>query len=161
MANEIIIKICRVCKETKSLSEFYKEPKCKDGHLKKCKKCYLKQTKKYERTEKGKAVHKNYRQTEKGKEVFRKAIFRHHRTEKFKATQKRYITRYPERCKARDAVNYAVQAGNLPRPNTLQCHYCDVQAEQYHHHLGYESKHYLDVVPICQKCHNKFRIKTA
>ena len=49
-------KICRKCGDEKSLSDFDKHPKMKDGHLNHCKKCQHKLSKKYRQTEKGKMV---------------------------------------------------------------------------------------------------------
>lgn len=53
------------------------------------------------------------------------------------------------------AVNYAIRAGLLPRPDTLQCHFCPAQAFQYHHYLGYKIEHRLDVLPVCKRCHRE------
>jgi len=92
----------------------------------------------YCQTEHGKNVRKNYRQSKEGK-----------------AAQKRFRIRHPEQCKAKDAVKYAINAGKLPHPNTLQCHYCPAQAEEYHHFLGYAPEHWFDVIPVCRKCHPK------
>lgn len=141
--------------------------------------------KRYQQSEKGKATQKRYTQSKKGKarqkhyqqnEKF-KIQQRHYRqsetvkvrqkhyqkryrqTEKGRKAQidgqKRYKIRHPERAKARIAVIKAVKTGRLPRPDSLQCHYCPAQANQYHHHNGYEPIHYLDVIPVCTKCHNK------
>ena len=98
--------------------------------------CRRRQTKKF------KLSQKRYWQSEKGKATQR-------------AAQKRYFIRYPECYKARYATNNAITAGKLPRPDTLQCHYCPKPAKEYHHYLGYEAKHALDVVPACKTCHQK------
>ena len=127
MSEQIITKTCRVCKQTKSLSEFYKHQTSKDGHFNICKSCKLKKV-------------KEYGQTKRGKEVNRKAM-------------KQYHIRHPEQRKARTAVTHAIRDGKLPRANILGCSYCTKQAEQYHHHKGYTKKYRLDVIPICRKCH--------
>lgn len=72
----------------------------------------------------------HYEQSEKGK-ITRK---RYQQSEKGKATVKRY-------------------------QQSEKCHYCPAQAKQYHHHNGYEPEHYLDVVPICIKCHGEINRK--
>ena len=41
------MKTCRKCKETKPLTEYYKDKGMKDGHLNTCKKCRLEQMKEY------------------------------------------------------------------------------------------------------------------
>lgn len=129
------MKPCFKCKKAKPLSEFYRHPKGKDGHLNKCITCCLKDAKKYRETEQGRATQK------KG--------------------QQRFRMRHPERLKAIAAVNNAVRDGKMPRPDTLQCHYGTHSAEQYHHWHGYKPKHYLDVIPACKKCHYKKHRKIA
>lgn len=224
MSEQIISKTCRVCKQTKPLSEFYKALTNRDGFRNECKVCYSKYQKEYRQTERGKAAkkrhaqskkgkaalkrykqskkgkttdkryaqsgkgrktirtaRKRYKQSEKGKtaikrqaqsEKGRATIKRHQQSEKYKATKKRYSktkkgrevqitarkrfnTRHPEQIKAKDAVNHAVKSGRLPRPDSLQCHYCPAQAKEYHHYKGYAPEHRLDVVPVCIKCHNE------
>ena len=100
---------------------------------------------KYKQTNQYKAYcknyNRNYRQTEQGKKFRRLGIAR-------------WRLRHPEQWKANVAIREAIRIGQLPRPDSLQCHYCPAQAEQYHHYLGYEPEHWLDVVPACIKCHN-------
>ena len=179
MSKTIVTKICSHCKEIKPLSEFYKNPHYKDGHICECKICYLKRVKEYSQTDKGKAKIKEYRQSKEGKAAQKRhrktekrkiSTRRHKQTEKFKATQKRYnqsenrkeslkyyYSRNPERHKARIAVKHAIDAGKLPRPDTLHCA-CDNPAKQYHHHKGYEPKHWLDVIPVCIPCHSLLKL---
>ena len=130
----------------------------------------------YQQTEKGKAAHRKaclrYNRTEKG----RIAQKRQRKSEKYKATQKRYNqsekgkaaikrkihkhhNKNPEKYKARTAVNNAISTGILPQIDTMQCHYCPSQAVHYHHHKGYAPKHWLDVIPVCIKCHLSQKLK--
>lgn len=102
--------------------------------------------KRYRQSKRGKAAQKRYKQSEKGKANHRKTNIRH-------------FALYPERLKARTVVNNAVKRGKLLRPNTLRCHYCEKQAEQYHHWRGYKQS--LDVIPICRECHQKHKRKIA
>lgn len=154
------MKTCPRCKETKPLSEFYKNRSEKDGHGGWCKSCALKQTKIYQKTEKGKATVKRRHQSEKGKTV--QKCYR--QTKKYKTYQKHYQKRYrichPERQKAMDAVNNAIKNGKLPHVNTQLCYYCPNPAQQYHH-WSYLPEYWLDVVPICIKCHRKIHWKVA
>jgi len=165
MATQIISKQCYKCKEIKSLSEFNKNRTRPDGHQHVCKNCQKKYyksdkykaiRKKYKQSKKGKAATRRYKQSEKCKEYQR----RYRQDDRGKARDKRYRLRYLQNDKAREAVKYAIQTGKLPRPDTLQCHYCGAQAQDYHHHKGYEPQHWLDVVPICKKCHGKTRSST-
>lgn len=54
---------------------------------------------------------------------------------------------------AHAAVYKAVRAGRLAPVNTLICTFCENQAKEYHHYLGYERENYLNVIPLCKKCH--------
>jgi hypothetical protein len=143
----------------------------KDDRLNKCKSCvcaYVRRRKKseagkfsdkkYNQSDKGKAALKRYQQSEKGKVVCRKANKKYRQSKKGKAANRREGFRkrrkYPEKVKAIKAVSHAIEASKLPRANTLLCHYCSKPAQQYHHWHGYEPDHWLDVVPVCIKCHN-------
>lgn len=134
------MKTCSKCKETKPMSEFYKDRSKKDGLRSWCKSCF----KRYRKSEKSKACDKAYKQSENGK-----------------ATMKQFNARHPNYRKAMQAVNNAVAAGRLPRPDTLLCSYCPKPAQQYHHHKGYELEHWLDVVPVCLECHRTIHKKIA
>lgn len=151
MNKTIQTKKCCKCNQTKSLSDFYKAKTKKDGHRYDCKICHLMNMKKYYQTEKGKKVAiratKRYQQTEKGKVA--KKIW-----------EKNYDIYHPEYNKAVNAVQYAIKTGKIPRPDILQCHYCPKQAQQYHH-WSYLPGNWLDVLPVCKKCHRKLRRKTA
>ena len=178
MTAEIISKRCGKCKQIKPLSEFYKRPDSKGGFRSNCKICWSKYAKEYDKTEKRKAAKKRYQQSEKGKAaqrrhaqsekgkaVRKKAWLRYSQTEKGKKTlrerNKRFRIRHPEQAKAIRAVNDAIRTGKLPRPDILQCHFCPAQAEQYHHHKGYTQEHWLDVIPVCIKCHSSSLYQVA
>ena len=66
-------------------------------------------------------------------------VLRNHRHSPTSPTHN-YIYR---NCNAGNAVNYAIRIGVLPRPDTIQCHFCPKQAQQCHHHLGYKKEHWL------------------
>lgn len=104
--------------------------------------------KRYNQSEKGKVVQKRYRQSEKGKANLR-------------ARKKRFNARNPNYIKAMAIVNNAVRDGKLPRLNTLLCSYCTNPAQQYHHHKGYAPEHWLDVLPVCIKCHKKIHMEKS
>lgn len=80
------------------------------------------------------------------------------RTEAGKKSRKRSylncVEKYPNKRKARAAVNNAIYRGELLRANENQCSYpgCKKQARQYHHH-SYKPEHWLDVTPYCIKHH--------
>lgn len=69
--------------------------------------------------------------------------------------------RLKPRQKARDAVMIAVRSRRIPRPDELSCTGCGKPGQQYHHYLGYEREHWLDVIPVCRRCHRSFDEKAA
>ena len=150
MSEQIITKRCSCCKQFKPLSEFHKRNNRKGGHRYDCKVCNLKRIKEYLQTKKGKSIREIYRQSKENKTAQK----RYKQSKKGKAADKRFRTRHPEQSKARNAVMIAIRVGKLPRPNTQLCHYCPKPAQQYHHHKGYEPEYWIDVVPVCIKCHN-------
>jgi hypothetical protein len=62
--------------------------------------------------------------------------------------------KFPDKYKARNKVNNAIARNKIPKVSTLQCINCGNQAQQYHHHNGYNIEHWLDVVPMCIPCHS-------
>jgi hypothetical protein len=172
MSDKIITKRCCHCKQIKPLSDFGKNKSRKDFRQNYCKICGNKYNKKYTSTDKFKntrlryratdkykvmmakaskkcylahigqraSYHKKYNQTDRGKEVMRIS------TEK----QRRL---HPEKRKAGIVVNNAIWTGKLSRSSIYHCRYCWKQAQQYHHHRGYAREHWLDVQPVCCRCH--------
>lgn len=55
--------------------------------------------------------------------------------------------------KVTSMVSRAVKKGVLLPVATQRCCDCDAWAQQYHHNNGYEPEHWLDVVPLCRRCH--------
>ncbi len=136
-----------------------KQPQCKtclnltNAKYRKTKARKVSQTK-YNHSAKARATNKIYSQTERYK--INAKHFR--QSEKGKALTKRTDERarakpdYPIKAKAHSAVSHAVNKGLLPKVSTLICP-CGKPAQEYHHYLGYEKDHWLDVQPYCCKCH--------
>lgn len=158
-----MVKRCSQCKQIKPLSDFYKNKAQKDGHRSYCKKCHIIFNRRYNKTEKCKAAKRKYNQSKKGQIYFKQYYEQYKQSENGKIVRRRnvrnYRIRHPECVIAHHAVEYAVRIGKLLPPGKFKCSYCPQQANEYHHHLGYEPKHYLDVIPICRKCHRKLRKK--
>lgn len=150
------MKTCLKCKQIKPFSEYYPHRTQKYGVRCWCKVC----EQQYRQSEKGKAAKKRYGQSEKNKCVQKRYNKRYSQTEKGKVSRRksalRYFIRYPKRRKAKAAVNYAVRIGKIPCIKTRRCYSCFGQAQQYHHYKGYERKFWLDVIPVCRKCHKKY-----
>ena len=168
-------KICTKCETLKSWDEFSKNKGKSDGHHSWCKKCANTNKRAYRRTEKGKAARRKYKCSEEGmasnkryylSEKGKAAARKYSRTKKGKETSYRgnhseagkrardsYYQRHKKDHKAHGAVGRAVEAGILPHISTQRCKDCETAAIDYHHHLGYEKEHWLDVIPLCRKCH--------
>lgn len=58
--------------------------------------------------------------------------------------------------RAHAAVHAAVAGGLLKPAGSCECHDCGRPAAIHHHYLGYDPTHWLDVVPLCRRCH-RFR----
>ena len=56
---------------------------------------------------------------------------------------------------ASNAVNYEIKCGKLAKPTNLPCYDCGEPAREYHHYLGYRKSHWLNVIPLCNKCHSR------
>lgn len=61
----------------------------------------------------------------------------------------------PEKQLARSTVAYAINSGKLATPGP--CSNCGDAAAIYFHHLGYERKHWFDVIPLCGPCRKKIQ----
>lgn len=142
MSEQIITKRCCYCKQIKTLSEFNKNRSTKDNLTCRCRMCRNIYQKYYRESKRGKIATNRYTQSEKGKATRRKI-------------QQRFRIRHPNRHKPLHKVSHAIEASKLSRPDTLQCNYCPNQAQEYHHYKGYAQKHWLDVIPVCRKCHRK------
>jgi len=160
MTETIQTKCCSKCQEIKSLAEFHRDHYAPDGLTHQCKIC----RKTYRQSTRGKIAQKQYQQSVKGKAAYKRYDSKVHRqflhkkyqqTLKGKATQTRFRTKYPNKVMSHRTVNLAVKAGRLPAVKTLKCVHCNNMAEFWHHYLGYESEHWLDVIPLCRLCDRK------
>lgn len=65
-----------------------------------------------------------------------------------------------DQAQARRRVNYLVEAGLIPAPNTLDCADCGHEwrdgerRHEYDHHRGYAPAHHEDVEAVCTTCHH-------
>jgi len=146
-------KQCFKCGEEKFLSDFYKHPGMKDGHLNKCKECNKKDVRKnrsikldyYRQYDRDRAMlpHRvdsriSYSKTENGKKSTLKS-------------KKRYRKTNPEKYKAHSVLNNAVQKRKIDKPKT--CSMCGKSGRIHGHHHDYSNP--LDVVWVCAKCHTE------
>jgi hypothetical protein len=155
-------KMCTKCQTVKPFEDFYKAKQNRDGHKSWCKACEIEYSRQYQKTSKGKEVMKRYNQSDKGRKrmrefdkspVGREKHRRYNSSDKGRLYDKKSKKRYPLKTKARNAVNNAIKARKLPPPNTLTCQRCNQQAQEYHHHMGYDPEYNLTVKPYCIQCH--------
>jgi hypothetical protein len=147
-------KQCFKCGEVKPLSDFYRHPRMKDGHVNKCKNCNKKDVREnyklkidyYKEYNSNRAMlphrveaRKEYIQTEVGKRSILKS--------KQKWTQNNPIKR-----QATYKVNNAVRDGILIKPET--CSECGSGGRIHGHHCDYSKP--LDVIWLCPSCHTRW-----
>lgn len=129
-------KRCISCRTVKSVKEFNKNCNIKDGYSQYCKDCRYFRRSAYEARSKASQQQKRYRATTKGK------------ISKIKSDRKNIVN-----IQARSEVKKAIIRGDLAPLILRKCTICGENAKEYHHHKGYEKKYWLDVIPLCSKCH--------
>jgi hypothetical protein len=163
---------CKTCAKIKSQSEARKEAVAKYNDSAKAKACMLR----YERSAHGKEHRAEYREEHYDRYMQLWRAYNHseagavttqkyHQTEKWR-TVARYHARkqrllHPNQWQARLTVRRAIIHNDLPRLAQQKCTDCGQQAVNYHHHLGYAPEHWLDVVPLCRKCHRARHVNAA
>ena len=64
----------------------------------------------------------------------------------------RWRVNHMEQARAHGMLSYAVKTGKIIKPS--KCSQCGKSGKiQGHHHNGYDKEHYLDVIWVCQPCH--------
>lgn len=113
---------CSICQQSKAEMKytFSKDHKIQYYH---CRQCNTLRVKKY-------------RDTENGRLNIRKAVYKS-------------INKYPQRQKARIAVQYAVKKGKLEKP--MFCEKCNIESKLEAHHEDYSKP--LEVIWLCKGCH--------
>lgn len=148
------MKVCFKCNTEKPYTEFYKHKSMGDGYLNKCKICTKNDVNKHreDNIEKVRAYDRN----RPNKAERAKKSSEYHKTQKGAAihllSNQNYRLRYPERYKARNAVNSAVRDGRLIKP--FNCQKCGTDCKLHGHHNDYSKP--LDVFWYCAKCHSEF-----
>lgn len=144
-------KVCRSCGLTKEISDYYRHPQMKDGHLNKCKTCQKQSTSdararnpdyylEYDRN-RGNAPHrvqarKEYQKTDAGRAAHARALAKQREA-------------HPKKASARYAVSNALRDGRLDK---LPCMVCGSNTVEGHH-PDYDRP--LDVVWLCPLHHRQ------
>ena len=157
MSETIQTKLCNDCNTIKPISDFNIRKASLDGHSHHCRSCHNRYNRKYNNSERGKRKnaerYRNYVWPDSyiqwRKEYYGSDHGKNIRNKNSRITRQKY----PHKARARSAVNHAIRDGKLPPASRYHCRMCWTQAEEYHHHRGYELEHWLDVIPVCVKCH--------
>lgn len=83
-------KICTKCKINKSLEEYCKDIRNKDGKCSECKNCTIIRTTRYKKTDKGKLAQAKYEKSNKGKLMRVKTSIKYSKTDKGKLAHAKY-----------------------------------------------------------------------
>lgn len=154
-------KRCNKCQEfyPPTPEYFHRDPKCKDGLRSTCKNCVRIKSHEYylDNTETIKANVSQWQRENYDKWYGYAKKSRHDNPVPSRQRVRKYQKANPEKLRAQQAVKYAVKTGKLPHTKELQCKHCDRQAQQYHH-WSYLPEHWLDVIPLCAKCHRAIHI---
>lgn len=154
------MKFCNKCHQTKSFNEFQKDRNKKDGYstiCKSCRKAYKDlpevkaRSKERERTNQIKFTRKQYRLSGRGREIAQESYKRHY--DSIYANQVERHNKDPRKRQAKAKVASEVRAGRMSKAKDFNCSYCPNRASDYHHYLGYDLIHWLDVIPVCRTCH--------
>lgn len=137
----ITTRICRICKQEKTLDEcFYKKKRCKYGYDNRCKECHCSMSRLRLRSKysKEKQFVKYQRQKKAG--IFLKSA-------------KLQALKFPEKHKARYKLRAAVKYGKVLKSSCEVCGNSKVEA----HHNDYSKP--LEVVWLCKRHHADIHLK--
>ncbi|KKM60162.1 hypothetical protein LCGC14_1544630 [marine sediment metagenome] len=133
-------KLCRKCKVQHRSDNFYPNKGCRDGLDSYCKQCHNALARDWERRNKKKI---NKRRREKYKPL---------PLEEARARYYRQMKLYPEKMKARHAVQWAVRNGRVKKSTRCQSCALVVPSRKLHgHHADYSAP--LHVKWLCPPCH--------
>lgn len=132
-------KVCFKCGISKTLLEFYKHSRMKDGHVNKCKEC-----------SKADVLTNRCLKIEYYREYDRERGSRQHIS-----YLKEYRIKYPKKYKATTIVNNAIRSGKLIR---CQCVICG-DINSHGHHSDYDKP--LDLIWFCAAHHSEWHVKNG
>jgi len=133
-------KKCFKCGEVKYLSEFYKHPRMKDGHVNKCKECN-----KIDVRENRRRNIDYYRKYDRERGSRQGYLY-----------CKEYREKYPKKYRAHSMVARAIRAGNLfPEP----CCECGHDGLTHAHHDDYDKP--FNIRWLCPPCHKRWHLENG
>ena len=134
-------KYCSKCNSEKPMEEFYTDRQKSDGKGSQCKDC----VKLYKQSAAGIKARETYYRSAAGKATQQ----RFWRSDKGKAAMQKYRGDNPEKIKAHNALNAAVNRGKILRPDV--CSFCGVTCIPDGHHADYTKP--FEVEWLCKPCH--------
>lgn len=161
-------KQCVRCLEVKDTTEFPANKRNKDGLQGTCRECFNERQRAYYKRG-GKAVQESYRSTERGNQTYMDAKVNYEKSDKGirtrlnqKESKRKSIPRVQrseenrkQQDAARNAVNGKIRLGHLQNAKSYPCYICGKPAQEYHHHKGYAKENFLDIMPVCIRCHRR------
>lgn len=148
------MKICRECKQTKPLSDFYAHPMMKDGHLNKCVECVKNRVKTHREKNLDKIrAYDKQRSTQPHRVKARKEYIK---TEAGKIARKKasinYKKKYPMAYAAHVITCNALRDGKIFREEV--CSVCGSTYNVEGHHDDYTKP--LELRWLCEPCHKEW-----
>ncbi len=163
------MKQCPKCGEDKPLSVFGTNRTTRDGLQSYCKSCRNAMQAAIRQTSEYREYYNAYMRRPDPKAKARARHRLHYRSEHHQEWRHTYRATNQDKVGARDTVRWEVSSGRIPPPGALTCgdqldasghrighgDGCGAPAQQYHHYLGYQAEHRLDVQAVCFVCHGK------
>lgn len=153
--DELKVKKCFKCNETKELSEFYKHKEMADGHVNKCKECNKEDVRKNRKTNLS-----YYKEYEKSRYLLPsrvKARNDYAKTANFKEVTKKsrakWLVENMIKRAAHIKLSNAVRSGSVVKPKKCQLCGCIPNRLEGHH---YDYSEPLSVTWLCTTCHKLF-----
>ena len=146
------MKKCFKCNKEKSISEFYKHPQMRDGHLNKCILCAKKDVSlRYNNI--AKDPEWIIKERARGRDKYRRLYRGNKKERENKERNKKYYEKYPEKYAAKVLTNNAIKRKRLVKQPCEICGDTNVHA----HHDDYYKP--LEVRWLCIKHHEAYHVE--
>lgn len=133
------MKVCRICKEEKPYSKFYKRPQMTDGYFNECKVCKQEIQSNREKQKRKDPEYIEYYRARKRRLYYINEYNKVERDpEKARESQARHYAKYPEKREARNVV--------LNTKRTME--------GSHFHHWSYNEEHFKDVIELSKADHH-------
>ena len=132
------MRACRMCGESKPLSDFYRQPRNSDGYFYQCKVCVRASQRAYEHSPRGAAKHRarqrRRRRTDPEKYSEQAKQWQRGHPDQVRQSYLARCQRWPEKFLARRAVGIAIKSGRLQKQ---PCEVCGSLRRPEAHHDDY------------------------